>query len=280
MKIDVGRLRWSDDVVALDELAIDSAYQRHEVARLIARIGASFNPILAGKLVVSCRNGASYVVDGQQRVKGARLAGIDRLAATKIWGLDQETEARLFLELNEGRVAVRAIDKFKAAYRAGEPYALAIASVVEQYGGHIRGVHRTERNTDLVAVEALRWIHLKGGERGLAQTFAIITKAFGELTQATCPGQLAKGIFAVLAMHWEEVDPERLARNLGRAGVHKIVSEANAIAKALAGSANQRSFYLALLGVYNEGRRRATIEPVATLNKVGSSWREGYGGKP
>lgn len=272
--IDIAKLKWRDEIVPCESLTVDSTYQRHIVQHLVDIIAASYNPLLAGKIVVSRRQHAAFIVDGQQRWQGARQAGILELAAIVISGLNQTTEAQLFLALNEGRVAVRAIDRFRAAYHAGEAYAVAITDLVHELGGRIYGLDEPIRDHDVQAVEALRWIYRKGGIVGLRETLAIILEAFGELSQPTCPGMLVKGIFGVITVHRADVDRERLARRVGTVGTQQLAQLAHGMGQVLGAAAGQRSYYLAILQAYNDKLRTGALQPAGTLNHVGILWKK------
>lgn len=267
-------LKWKDEIALIDELELDTSYQRHVVDRLVNIIAADYNPILAGKLIVSRRNGSSYIVDGQQRWHGARYAGIDKVAIIGVYGLDQQAEAEMFLALNEGRVAVRAIDNFRAAFHAQAPYALEIVSVVEENEGRIEGIREPRRDSDIKAVEALRWVHRRGGRRGLDATLKVITDAFGELTQPNCPGMLVKGVFAVISVHRDEIDRSRLARQIGKSGTGQLASLAHGMGQVLGAAAGQRSYYLAVLEAYNKRLGAKAIEPAGTLNRIAKAWKD------
>lgn len=274
VNVDLASLKWEDEVLQVDNLSIDNSYQRHVVQRLVDLIASNYNPLLAGKIVVSHRNGNSFVVDGQQRWHGARGAGINSMAAIGITGLGQVEEANLFLALNHGRVAVRAIDNFRAAYVAGEMFAVVINEVVENLGGRIWGLNQPISDSDLQAVEALRWVYTRGGRRGLEETLQINRAAFGELTSATAPGLLVKAIFAVISMHREEVDRDRLARQIAAKGPAQLANLAHGMGEILGAAAGSRSYYLALLQAYNDRLGKRALEPVGTLNRIASVWEK------
>lgn len=273
-EVDISSLKWKDEVAHVADLDIDPTYQRHVVQRLVDAIAANYNPLLAGKLVVSRRNGTSYIVDGQQRWHGARAAGIDKVAVIGIYGLDRVAEARIFLALNQGRVAVRAIDNFRAAWHGGETYAIEINAVVEQHGGRVQGIRQPTQNSDVEAVEALRWIYSRGGIRGLSATLEVIGKAFGEVTKTTCPGLFTKGLFGVISLHRDTLDIDRLARQIGSRGTGEITQLAQGMGKVLGAAAGSRAYYMAILQAYNERLGKKAIDPAATLNRIGKSWED------
>lgn len=271
--IDISSLRWKDELVGVDALSIDATYQRHVVQRLVDIIAANYNPLLAGKIVVSHRNGDDFIVDGQQRWHGARDAGIKKMAAIGITGLSQVEEARLFLALNQGRVAVRAIDNFRAAYVSGENYALDINAAVEERGGRIWGIHQPTRDNDIQAVEALRWVYRRGGTKGLEETLDVVVMAFGELNASTAPGLMLKGIFAVISLHRDEVDRDRLSRQIAKKGTVQLAGLAHGMGQILGAAAGSRSYYLALLQAYNERLGSRAIESATTMNQISKVWK-------
>jgi hypothetical protein len=107
--------------VAVDELKIDHAYQRHEVSEQnTLALARGFNWVAFNSIVVMEReNGDKYVVDGQQRVLAAKRRGdIREVPCVSFKSDGREHEARAFIALNVRRVKVPAVAKFNASVRA------------------------------------------------------------------------------------------------------------------------------------------------------------------
>src|SRR5262245_1359978 len=156
---------WSEEVLPLHALRIDRRYQRDIKTTLVNAIGAAYDIVLCGFIVVSRRkNGHLYVIDGQQRVAGALKAGEEEMLARVFEGLDMKTEAQYYDKLNDTKPQAPH-ERFKAAYAAGDPSAHRIYAIVHSYGASIYGIDGKAEAT-LTGVASLRWIYSQGGETG------------------------------------------------------------------------------------------------------------------
>lgn len=195
------------EYVPIDELSIDPAYQRSVENRasqkLIQEIARRWHWGLCQPLVVSARDeGASlFVIDGQHRLEAARLRGdIAELPCVLMDCDSPEQEAAAFVELNQRRRPLTALELFRAALAGGEDEAKAIAEAMEEAGltlaphlttvawkpgmvGNIGGIQSSwRRYGPTVTLQALR----------------ILARAFdGEVIQYA--GTLFPGIAAICA---------------------------------------------------------------------------------
>jgi hypothetical protein len=116
------------------ETTVDHRYQRELDARRVDAMVRSFDPDLMGVPVISRRSDGSLVrIDGQHRLAAAIGAGRGDIPVLMEVhdDLSLQKEAELFLRLNGGRTAVRALDKFKARLEAKEPVALEIRTIIK-----------------------------------------------------------------------------------------------------------------------------------------------------
>lgn len=124
----------------LDELAIDPTYQRSidngPSQALIRRIAQFWNWDLCLPLVVARRpDGALFVVDGQHRLSAARLRReITDLPCVITEYRDPAAEAASFVQLNQSRRALSAIDIFRASLASGDGEAATIAAILAAHG--------------------------------------------------------------------------------------------------------------------------------------------------
>lgn len=241
-------------VIRVDELEVCPVYQRPVHHTLSKLIGNRFDPLLAGTIVVSVRNGRNYVVDGQQRTSGARLAGRQELAALVVHGLTLDQEAELFLALNDVRVGVRAIDKFRAAHTAGANWALEIATLVYERNGRIAGL--TENAASGVhCVEAMKTTYQRYGADGLGWILDVIVDAFDELNENTTTSPVIRGLLWVYAAHSDEIDRGKLAAKMREVGILTLTADAKQYASVSSSKQGaSKGMYLALVGAYNKGR--------------------------
>lgn len=169
------------EIVPIDELSIDPSYQRsienRASQKLIREIAQRWHWGLCQPLVVSARDdGASlFVIDGQHRLEAARLRGdIEALPCVLVECDGAEEEAASFVQLNQNRRPLTALEIFRAAIASGEEQAIAIAQAITSAGltiaphltsvawrpgmiGNIGGIERAwRRHGPEVTVQALR----------------------------------------------------------------------------------------------------------------------------
>jgi hypothetical protein len=237
---------WGEEVLPLDALRVDRRYQRDAKTTLINTIAAAYDIALAGFIVVNRRNsGHLYVIDGQQRMAGARKAGESEILARVFEGLDTKTEAQYYDKLNDTQPQTPH-ERFKAAYAAGDPNAHHIYTIVHSFGATIYGVDG-KSEAALKAVSTLNWIYSQGGDVGLSRTLSIIRRAFDDVSRNTTQASFLKAVYFVIDRH-EEIDDGRLASRIQQTGFVALRQSAMAYASH---AADTTGFYIALLGAYN-----------------------------
>src|SRR5688572_29609526 len=107
LSIDLGDFGFGERIkfgmVRADSLKIDSSYQR-DLTDLVEFIAENFNPLaFVCALVAERENGDRYLVDAQQRVKGAKRAGKEYVPAIIFKSKGKQEEAKLFTYLNQFR---------------------------------------------------------------------------------------------------------------------------------------------------------------------------------
>ena len=118
-------------LIRIDQLQIDHSYQRNEVSeKNTIRIARDFRWAAFGTLVVMERaDGTLLVVDGQQRLLGAKRRGDISEVPCIVFSSDgPQHEAKAYLALNTNRLAVSAVEKFKARLVGKESPEMEIAA--------------------------------------------------------------------------------------------------------------------------------------------------------
>lgn len=120
----------------IGRLSVDMAYQRslesERSRRLIARIAEAFDWTLFGTVMVAPLPFETWeLMDGQHRVAGARLAGIDKVPAAIIAAPTIEQRARIFRDANRQRVTVHPFSIYYADVKAGDPDAVSLAALCD-----------------------------------------------------------------------------------------------------------------------------------------------------
>jgi len=126
-------LQWLE----IDQLVVDDSYQRELKVgnwKAIHRIATGFRWSRFSPVFVSPVEGGLYaIIDGQHRVHGARMAGIESVPC-QVVHMTREEQAAAFAAVNGDVTKVTAWQVFKAALAAGESWAVEAASAAAEAG--------------------------------------------------------------------------------------------------------------------------------------------------
>jgi hypothetical protein len=120
-----------------NELEVDPAYQRNRInQRRVEAISRQWNWIACGCLVVALRSDNKwFVLDGQHRKLAADMrSDIGELPCLVFETTNRREEADGFLKINQGRVSLGGLDRYRAEIMAGNKTALAVDSMLSSTG--------------------------------------------------------------------------------------------------------------------------------------------------
>jgi hypothetical protein len=201
------------------ELEIDDSYQRSTDTKssqaLIRKIAANWDWRMCQPLVVSKREDAFYVIDGQHRLAAAKLRGdIQFLPCCISTYAGVADEATMFVQINRVRKAINQLDDFQAAAAGGDAEALAVRRVVEAAGftvSRTTGSHSWVPGA-VAFVESIKRTMRKHGERMCLDALTLMAEAFpDEVLNAGASTFLA---LTKLSINREAPDRDRLLRAL------------------------------------------------------------------
>jgi hypothetical protein len=131
------------EVVAIDDLNVDHAYQRDLDAGLVQRIAAGWDIVASGPIVVSRRpDGSLWIVNGQHRAAAAKVAGETHILAQvkSVAGMTPDEarvyEAELRLKGNTRRTD-KSQERFRAQVAARHADSLAIVEIASKFNTRI-----------------------------------------------------------------------------------------------------------------------------------------------
>ncbi|MCO6407337.1 ParB N-terminal domain-containing protein [Hoeflea alexandrii] len=126
-------LQW----IEISLLVVDDSYQRELKAgnwKAIHRIATGFRWSRFSPVFVAPVEGGRYaIIDGQHRVHGAMMAGIESVPC-QVVHMTREEQAAAFAAVNGDVTKVTAWQVFKAALAAGEKWAVEAANVASEAG--------------------------------------------------------------------------------------------------------------------------------------------------
>lgn len=165
-------------------IVVDHLYQRPEKAELIQRIGGNFDPMLFGRPICFRReNQMRYCIDGQQRLAGAKAAGLRSVPVVSFEIVGLQREAEVFVAVNEARKALSGLEKHRGKVVAKDPAAIQIERAVEKAGFSVGVNYASPRS--ISAIGALAYAHNLIGEEGLVQLLTVERESWGDDRKAT-----------------------------------------------------------------------------------------------
>lgn len=139
--------------IALDRLHVDQVYQRTEIKRKrVADIAASWSWAACGAICVARReDGTLWVFDGQHRALAARKRGdITELPCLIFPAISIDQEADAYIRANTNRGPMRFVEKFKAMLVTGDPVAVQVQEMLDEFG-YIASSQRGEGRVSCLA---------------------------------------------------------------------------------------------------------------------------------
>jgi hypothetical protein len=225
------------------DTTVDHRYQRELDARRVEAMTKRFSPSLMGVPVVARREDGSLVrIDGQHRCAAAISAGHgDVPVMMEVYeGLTLQQEAELFLQLNGGRTAVGAVDKYKARLEAREPVALEIQGLLKKHGLRVGKV--PARNCVLAIQAVERAFH-----RGTLDSTLFVLCGWCEGDAAAFDGLFVRAVSLFLS-YYPDVDPRHLVSRLEQVAPSRL--ETRLRREAQSGSSEDAA-RLVLTDIYN-----------------------------
>lgn len=255
----------SVELLPVDDLFIDSMYQRPFDAGRVAQMSNNWDWLGCGTLAVSMRQDGKFaVLDGQQRLGAIRLQGYKEAPCRVYVDLTQMQEAALFELLNKNKKP-GFNDLFKSRLMRGEEVAKMINLACENVGYHLdpERKHAGERAKDshfyIQTMAGLERIYKNGGVTHLMDVLKFVKSVWA-------PQYLEKqemvisGVAFFLKLYPKANMPELRAK-LIKQGLNKSVQMAlqwGAVHGKSGGSGNHgKAFAEGMLITYNAGRQES-----------------------
>lgn len=240
------RLRW----VPIAKMRVNPLAQREMNQAWVDAIAVDLDLEQLGAPTVNERDGHFHILDGQHRIEALKVAGWgdQQIQCWTYSGLDDESEAEVFLKLNNVK-AVDAFAKFKVGVSAGRDVPSDIDRIVRAQG---LSVCRDRRPGAVRAVGALQYVYGRGGAKVLARSLGIIRDAYGD---AGFEAKVIEGIGLLCARYNGELNEEAAVQRLGAAhgGVAGLVNKAEVLRRQT-GNAKNQCVAAAAVDIINAGR--------------------------
>lgn len=249
--------------IPIEKLRIDHSYQR-SLTRKADEMGKNWREDLVGVLIVSERDASAdewYVVDGQNRLHAANIAGKMELMCDIRTGLSIKEEAKLFDDTNMGRTHVTAIDRFRARLVYEDRVAMDIQRIMHMFDGEIaQRTGRVDKNDTAVrAVAALERVYRALGPLGLETILSVLKDSWDSIDFDTT-NEFTLGGLRAFIQRQPKADRDRLTRRMREEGFGQLRRMAHAHASIFGGSASV-NWYRSLVEVYNKGLQSNRLSP-------------------
>lgn len=255
----------------VSELVADGSYQRGLSDFHVEEL-RPYDEWRAGAMQIGERPNGSYaIIDGQHRIAAAERDGVSEVLCLVKEVEEVESEAREFGVTNMTQKRLVPVERWKAARRAKDPSVLEIDTILSRHGTRI-GDNRV--SGELLAVTKVLEIYTKYGAQHLDAVLDLMKQAFGELNSDTVNHQSLAAFDVFMRAHTEE-QARSLVEKLAEPGrgmpwlvAHSGVYRASGLERA-------RAFYLALVELYNTGKKSKRIEPATRGGNA--TWSAGAG---
>lgn len=219
----------------LGDLRLDK-YQRGVRERVQAKIAKAPNVDLLGALLVSYRDGAYWLLDGQQRVGGLKRAGWKEPVDCMVYfGLSYAEEADIFRRFNEDRSVVTAGEILRAKLEAGDEDAWAMYDVVTGLGQEV-SMDANSRGNSLTTIKAVAGLNRAWKVTGrnpafFRETLATVIAAWPEDEQRW-NGNLLLGLTMFLTRYRDHEDfrLNELPAKLATVSTARLMTQAREVA--------------------------------------------------
>jgi len=179
---DMSGKRMKISQVDINELQV-SEYQRPTSDRQVDSIAQEFDPVKAGLIIVSERDGKLYLMDGAHRVGAMRKKQIPYCPALILTGLTYEEEADYFRRQGENTRRLSNYDRFRAGLEARDPVNIEIAQIVKKHDFVMSSSARMAKK--LTAVQTVATIYRKYGAATLDKTLMLIRQTWDGCDNST-----------------------------------------------------------------------------------------------
>jgi hypothetical protein len=239
------------EVLAVQDVSIDNAYQRIIAQSLVKKIVDEFMPECFDPPLVGIRDdGSMWAVDGQTRLTALSKKAIDKFPARTFRSRGRAHEAELFRKINQTRRSVKRFDIFRASLAAGDPATVEIDGVVERAGFKI-GYSRTW--PQIAAVAKLYDAHADGV---LGKVLFAMAKAWPENTDILL--EVPVGGLWQFFRRFPNAELPRCIDKWKKVGPTKLIQSADTAQ--MAGGSRYQAFALGLMHHYNLGLRTNRLE--------------------
>jgi hypothetical protein len=241
------------EIVPLDELDVDHAYQR-PLTSFWKVVKEKFNPALVGTLIISHRKtGKKVIIDGQTRWTSMTELSLPNAPCLIYEGLSKADEARLFAELQTQRRSMRSYDRFRAELVAKLPRAVEVSRIATDLGFELSADEVAGKTIKAIAALEKTWSY---SPEHLEDVLGIIRDAWGNEDLTATKAEIINGLSHFLR-YQEGIDLDRLVSRLAQVTPNMLSHRASALREGGRSGGGATIMAEAILGEYGRRGRRS-----------------------
>lgn len=166
-------------VVPLQDVEVPH-YQRGIIEKHVQDMTENWNPMLFRPPLLARRtDGKLDIIDGQHTIEAVRRRGHDTVPAIVREGVDYQTEAATFADLNTHRRGLRPYEVWRSEAEAGRPWAVSLRDIAERNG--LKVAHERTPNALACIGECRRILRKPDGANLLDGALYVLTRAFDDV---------------------------------------------------------------------------------------------------
>lgn len=246
--------------IRVNDLIVDSRYQRPLNQRRVRTIATEFDPDAVGMLYVSIRSDNTKVIlDGQHRKASLVAMGWgDQLVPCFAYrNLTLEDEARIFRIMNESRARPTSIDLFRTKIAERDPKALDIQAILGANG--LRIGYSTDPGW-FRAVSGAQKVYDTAGRDTFRKVIETIHGSWPSYSDPwACSSDMMLGLGLMYAEYESGIDMARLVTRLSVETPANLIGKAKSLRASLGGSV-PTNVAITLIALYNKGMRSKRLE--------------------
>ncbi|GHU70507.1 hypothetical protein FACS1894184_16050 [Clostridia bacterium] len=228
-------------------------YHRTIRKRHAKRLAEHFDPIRAGVIIVSKRDGEYYVIDGGQRIKAMQEKQITVCPAMILYDLTIEQEADYFRKQGDDFSRLSPYEKFHAGLYALDPIDREIDDLIKRYNFVFIG--KVEPGNRITSVGAAKRIYTKYNADTLEKTLALIRETWNGNSNV-----LRKDYFLGIAEFVKYHNAADFAERMREVEFGEIELKYQELRTKNYNNPKSYSFYLALVECYNQSVIKNKVE--------------------
>ncbi|HET7070109.1 MAG TPA: DUF6551 family protein [Nocardioides sp.] len=195
-------------VVSLADVEVPN-YQRGLIERHVQDMTENWNPMLFRPPLLSRRqDGKLDIIDGQHTIEAIRRRGHDAVPAIVREGVDYQTEAATFADLNTHRKGLRPYEVWRSEVEAGRKWAVELQQVAERNG--LKVAHERVPTALACIGECRRILRKAEGAALLDTALYVLTHAWDDVRDEANDTRVERPLVTGMVDLIERVNPKGL----------------------------------------------------------------------